>query len=88
MKVLWLATGAAVGYVVGTKAGRERYDRIMVAAREWADKPGVTEAVKRVSDLAGRGKDAATAKLPTATDDAAAVVTPQTRVVRATPTTG
>ncbi len=62
MKVLWLATGAAVGYVFGTKAGRERYDRMMVTAREWADKPAVTEAVKRVSDLAGRGRDVTTAK--------------------------
>ncbi|MFQ5472161.1 MAG: hypothetical protein ACE5FA_04650 [Dehalococcoidia bacterium] len=44
--------GLAVGYVLGAKAGRERYDEIMGACRSMCGDP-------RVKDLAGRAKAAA-----------------------------
>src|SRR4051794_15435555 len=68
MKVFWLATGAAVGYVFGTKAGRERYEQIRTAARQWADKPAVADAVGKVERIAAGGRDAVTAKLSDASD--------------------
>jgi hypothetical protein len=37
MKVLALAAGLAAGYVLGTKAGRERYNQIVQGARKLAD---------------------------------------------------
>jgi hypothetical protein len=36
--------GAAVGYVLGAKAGRERYEQIMRAYRKLADHPAVQGA--------------------------------------------
>jgi hypothetical protein len=43
-----MIVGAAVGYVLGAKAGRERYDQITASARQLLDKP----QVKRVVDSA------------------------------------
>jgi len=68
MKLFWVAAGAAVGYVFGTKAGRERYEQIMATGREWANKPAVADAVDKVQGLAGQGKDALAGKLSGATD--------------------
>jgi PRC-barrel domain len=48
MGKLGMAVGAAVGYVLGAKAGRERYDQITASARQLLDKP----QVKRVVDSA------------------------------------
>jgi hypothetical protein len=87
MKVLWLAAGAAVGYVFGTKAGREQYDKLKAAALEWVDKPAVTDAVARVGELADKGKDAVAAKLAAVTDNDTTVIAPQVKAVRTTPTT-
>jgi hypothetical protein len=43
-----MVVGAAVGYVLGAKAGRERYEQISASARQLLDKP----QVKRVVDSA------------------------------------
>ena len=43
-----MVVGAAVGYVLGAKAGRERYEQITASARQLLDKP----QVKRVMDSA------------------------------------
>jgi hypothetical protein len=48
MGKLGMAVGAAVGYVLGAKAGRERYDQLQASARQLLDKP----QVKRVVDSA------------------------------------
>jgi hypothetical protein len=45
---LGMAVGAAVGYVLGARAGRERYEQIQASARQLLDKP----QVKRVVDNA------------------------------------
>lgn len=57
--------GAAVGYVLGTKAGRERYDQIMRTYRKIADHPSVQGAagiarakVGEKTGLGGRQKTA------------------------------
>jgi hypothetical protein len=82
MRVLWLAAGAAIGYVFGTKAGRERYEQIKATAADWADKPAVADTVATVGALADRGKDAVAAKVATATDKVKDTVT--TKVAAAT----
>lgn len=49
IKKLVFAAGAGVGYLFGTRAGREKYDRMVAKAREVLDRPDVqevTEAVK------------------------------------------
>ena len=43
-----MLVGAAVGYVLGAKAGRERYEQISASARQLLDKP----QVKRIVDSA------------------------------------
>jgi len=41
---LTFIAGAALGYVFGTKAGRERYEQIKRASQKIADNPKVQEA--------------------------------------------
>lgn len=46
-----LLTGLAVGYVLGTRAGRERYEEIKSAATKlWAD-PRVQKPVKQAEEF-------------------------------------
>ncbi|GII27064.1 YtxH domain-containing protein [Planotetraspora mira] len=57
------AAGLAIGYVLGTRAGRERYEQIKRAAQRVADSPSVQEAAGLVgaqaSKVAGKAKDLA-----------------------------
>ncbi|WP_309113018.1 hypothetical protein [Saccharothrix sp.] len=52
--------GAAVGYVLGARAGRERYDQIVRAYRALVDHPAVQGAAgivrAKVSEKTGFGK--------------------------------
>ncbi|WP_158840654.1 hypothetical protein [Saccharothrix deserti] len=52
--------GAAVGYVLGARAGRERYDQIVRAYRAMADHPAVQGAAgivrAKVSEKTGFGR--------------------------------
>ena len=63
----WVATGFAAGYVLGTRAGRQRYEQLAEAARRVRDDPTVQSAVGAVQDQAARlyagGKSAVTHKL-------------------------
>ncbi len=46
-----LLTGLAVGYILGTRAGRERYEEIKSAANKlWAD-PRVQKPVKQAEEF-------------------------------------
>jgi PRC-barrel domain len=52
---LGMIVGAAVGYVLGAKAGRERYDQITASARQLLDKPQVKRVVESApGDLGAR----------------------------------
>jgi hypothetical protein len=44
MKMIPFLLGAGVGYVLGTRAGRERYEQIARAYRQVADHPSVQGA--------------------------------------------
>lgn len=46
-----LLTGLAVGYVLGTRAGRERYEEIKTAANKLWDDPRVQKPVKQAEEF-------------------------------------
>jgi uncharacterized protein YbaA (DUF1428 family) len=48
---LLFVTGAAVGYVLGTRAGRKRYDQMKSAATKVWESPGVQKQVNAVEDF-------------------------------------
>ena len=50
-----LVIGLGIGYVLGARAGKERYEQLRRAARKVADDPRVRSAVR----LADRGTEAA-----------------------------
>jgi hypothetical protein len=63
MKVVTFAAGLAAGYVLGTRAGREKYQQIVETARKVGGHPTVVQAQEKARDLIGAGADVATAKL-------------------------
>ncbi|GAA2041526.1 MULTISPECIES: hypothetical protein [Streptomyces] len=58
MRKLIFVAGAAVGYVLGARAGRERYDQIADAARRFLDKPAVRNSMDTANQT---GRQAAAA---------------------------
>jgi PRC-barrel domain len=56
---LKLAVGLATGYVLGAKAGRERYERLRDAARQVADRPEVQQLAGRLRSGLEAGVDKA-----------------------------
>ena len=63
MKTFTFAAGAAVGYVLGTKAGREKYQQIVDGARNFGQTPAVQQAQSKIKDLVGQGTSAVTNKI-------------------------
>jgi hypothetical protein len=55
-----LLVGLGAGYVLGTKAGRERYQQITEAARAFMDNPGVQRLSTEVNKTVAVGKDRVT----------------------------
>ena len=62
MKLFWAAAGFAAGYVMGTKAGRERFEQLREAASTFMNQPVVAQTRARVTELAERGLETAAAK--------------------------
>ena len=52
MKKLMLLIAGGVGYVLGARAGRERYDQIKRAATRVKEDPRVQEKAHQAADLA------------------------------------
>ena len=52
MKKTSLLIAAGIGYVLGTRAGRERYDQIRDAALKVRNDPRVQEKAKQAADVA------------------------------------
>ena len=52
MKKLTILISGAVGYVLGTRAGRERYEQIKGLASKVKDDPRVQEKAQQAADLA------------------------------------
>ncbi|MFI5889882.1 hypothetical protein ACIA5D_07145 [Actinoplanes sp. NPDC051513] len=70
MRIVKLAAGLAVGYVLGARAGREQYERIAASARRLSGSPTVEQTKQKA-------KDAATAKLDRAADRAGSTRRPR-----------
>ncbi len=51
-RILALAAGLAIGYVLGTRAGRQQYDRLVAGVRSVWDDPRIAAARKDVEDYA------------------------------------
>jgi hypothetical protein len=49
MRLLTLAAGLAVGYLLGTRAGREKYEQIVDTTRQLREHPTVVRAQQKVS---------------------------------------
>jgi uncharacterized protein YjbJ (UPF0337 family) len=53
MKKLTLIAGVAIGYVLGSRAGRERYEQIKSGAGKVAQNPKVRAAAGKAQEAAG-----------------------------------
>jgi hypothetical protein len=58
-----LALGGAVGYVLGTRAGRERYDQMVAAAKQLGERPEVKRVVEQAPGTVGQVADKAADRL-------------------------
>lgn len=76
MKKLMLLVAGGVGYVLGTRAGRERYEQIKTAATRVKDDPRVQEKAHHAADLAKEKAPIVKEKMTAAASTAADKVTP------------
>ena len=76
MKKLTLLIAGGIGYVLGTRAGRERYEQIKKAATRVKDDPRVQEKAAQAADLAKEKAPVVKDKVAAAAGTAADKVTP------------
>ena len=66
--------GFAVGYIVGARAGRERYEQIKQAGQKVAESPAVRKATQaagqKATELTKVAKDQAATRVPKLTETA------------------
>jgi hypothetical protein len=55
---LGIAVGLAAGYVLGTRAGRERYQQLTASAKRLADEPSLQRLQEELNGLFGSGGQA------------------------------
>jgi hypothetical protein len=53
-----IAVGLAAGYVLGTRAGRERYQQLTASAKRIADEPSLQRLQEELNGLFGGAKEA------------------------------
>jgi hypothetical protein len=70
MKKLTILLSGAVGYVLGTRAGRERYEQIKGMATKVKDNPTVQEKAQQAADAARQQAPAVKDRLTDAADSA------------------
>jgi hypothetical protein len=63
-----LLVGLGVGYVLGTKAGRERYDELKSSWDQFMGNPSVQSVVSKSKDVVETGKDRGLKAVEKATD--------------------
>jgi hypothetical protein len=76
MKKLTLLIAGGIGYVLGTRAGRERYEQIKRTATRVKDDPRVQEKATQAADLAKEKAPIVKDKVTAAAGTAADKVTP------------
>jgi hypothetical protein len=57
---LGIAVGLAAGYVLGTRAGRERYQQLTASAKRLADDPSLQRLQEELNNLFGQSGDQVT----------------------------
>ena len=81
-KMMLFTTGAAVGYVLGAKAGRPAYDRIVAGWRRTSESVGLPDLSRTVGqsavDLREAAKDRATTQAHDLVERAADAMSPST----------
>jgi hypothetical protein len=75
MRKLMLLAAVAIGYVLGARAGRERYDQIMQLASRVKNDPRVQEKAHQAVDLAKEQAPVVADKVTAAAGAAASKVT-------------
>ena len=70
MRKLTILISGAVGYVLGTRAGRERYEQIKTMATRVKEDPRVQEKAAQATDLAKEKAPVVKDKMSSATDSA------------------
>ena len=72
---LGIAIGLAAGYVLGTRAGRERYQQLTASAKRLADDPSVQRLQEELNGLFGSARqrvaDSASTTVQRVSDQAA-----------------
>ncbi len=76
MKKLLLLTAGGIGYVLGARAGRERYDQIAGMATKVKDNPRVQDAAHQAADTAKAQAPVVKDKVTSAASSAAEKVKP------------
>ncbi len=74
MKKLLILVAGGIGYVLGTKAGRERYEQMRNTVNKVKDDPRVQEKAHQAADLAKEKAPVVKEKLAEAADKGAAKV--------------
>lgn len=69
-----LLIGLAIGYVLGAKAGRERYEQIRKIAHGIAENPPVRQLLDEVKDLSEAGSAKTREKLGNQLRDASGLI--------------
>jgi hypothetical protein len=90
MKLIRFAAGLAVGYVLGSRAGREKYEQIVATARKAQDHPTVAQWQQKAKALVGTETEQLPARsepAPTETNEPEASTTPLPRPPRRQPMT-
>ena len=85
MRLLTLAAGVAVGYVLGTRAGREKYNQIVHEAKAVKANPSLDQVQRSVRQLTTEPAPAVTAAADVPTP--ATAIKPQVRALRTTTAT-
>lgn len=91
IKKLTLLVGVGAGYVLGAKAGQERYQQIKTKVNELRGTPQVTQATEALhsvaSDLADKAKDTVTDQVGKVTGSSAPATPPPVSTVDLTGST-
>jgi hypothetical protein len=87
MKKLLVLVAGGVGYVMGTKAGRERYEQLRSQFNKVKDDPRVQEKTQQAADLAKEKAPIIKDKVSSAAGSAADKATPSSSSSTTTDTT-
>jgi hypothetical protein len=89
-RTLGMAAGGAAGYVLGAKAGRQRYEELTESARRLRQRPGVKrlseQAVAKLDQLSGQAADKLQAARQSTRTEAGSSGGPSSTMVPKTPT--